>query len=162
MSKPKKSKRFQYSLEILLKVRGIREKEEQDRFNAAIQKLIEEQEKERQIKDFQDSKYDELAEKISGRGRKPTNVQDVMMRQAHLEVLKTQVEEQEKTREDAEEAKEEQRVKVIQAVREKRIIEIDKDKRRIEWKKLMDKEVGKFLDEISSISYARKRMEAEL
>ena len=47
MAKPKKSKRFHYSLETLLKVRSIREKQEQDKFNEACRVLEEEMKKEK-------------------------------------------------------------------------------------------------------------------
>jgi flagellar export protein FliJ len=158
MAKPQKSSKFKYRLETLLKVRNIREKQAKDKFSAAQKKLDEEKQKEDQIKNFQNQKYSELREIMTGGTRGDmTDMHQVMARKAHLEVVAEQVIEQEKQREDAEEKKEDERKNVVKAVKSKRIIEIDKDKRKGEWRKLMNKEEAKFLDEISSIAFVKKR-----
>ena len=41
----------------------------------------------------------------------------------------------------------------------KQVIESDKDKTRWAWKKLMDKESDKFLDDIASVGFEKKRRE---
>jgi len=156
MAKPKKSKRFQYSLETLLKVRGIREKQQQDKFDEADKTLKKEVQKEDEIKETQQRQYDDLRSNLEA-GKLIKDLQTIMMREAHLEVLKERVEEQVKVRKDAEEKKEEERKDLVKAVKEKKVIEINKEKKRWEWKKFMDKEEGKFLDDISTVSYVRKR-----
>jgi flagellar protein FliJ len=159
VDKPEKSKRFKYKLETVLKVRKIKEKEEQDKFADATKKLTEEEKKEKEIKDFQSEKYSELRDTISGKDGQHTDIQNVMLRNAHLEVVKEQVIDQEKKKDEAEKAKEEQREKLIKAAQEKQIIEKNKDKNKIAWKKFMDKEESKFMDEIASIKKARQMIE---
>ena len=160
MSKPQKSKRFVYNLQALLKVREIREKQEQDKFAEAEKKFLEEKKKEEEIKNFQSQCYAKLREIMSGEKGMP-NVQEIMMRKVHLEVLQGQVEEQIKKTEEAEKAKEEQREALTKAIKEKKVIEKDKEKTREAWKKLMDKEEGKFLDDISTVGFEMKRRQAE-
>ena len=65
---PKKGKRFRYNLEKVLKFRNTKETLEQEQFNKDQQAFLEEQEKERKIKAFQQEKYDELAQGI-GEGK---------------------------------------------------------------------------------------------
>jgi len=156
MKKPKKSKRFLYNLQTLLKVKDIRERQEQDKFNEATKQLLEEEKKEKEIKEYQAQKYEELRDLMSGQ---IPNLQTITNRQFHLETLKTKVEEQIQKRIQAEEAKEAQRQILVQASREKKVIEKDKEKKKISWKKLMDKEDSKFLDDISSIRFDRKGRE---
>jgi hypothetical protein len=159
MSTPKKSKRFNYSLQTVLKVREIREKQEQEKFKEAEKVLQEEIKKEKEIKDFQNAKYNELTNIMSGKDGH-TDLQNVIMRKSHLEVVKEQVLQQEKVKEEAEEKKEDQRKNVVKAVKDTKIIEKDKENKRKVWKKIMDKEEGKFLDDISAVAYEKKRRDA--
>ncbi len=160
MSQPKKSKRFKYNLEAVLKVRDIREKQEQEKFMTAEKQYLEEQKKEEEIKEFQSQKYKELRTIIEP-GAKISNFQEVLMRNTHLGIVKTQVEEQEKVKLEAERIKEEKRELLLKAVRDKKIIEKDKENKRDGWKKVMDKEAGKFLDDIATIGFSRKKREKE-
>jgi flagellar export protein FliJ len=158
MAKPKKSKQFLYRLQAVLKVREIREEQEKEKLREAERKLVEEKKKEEEIKDFQNEKYSELREIMTGE-QGNTDLQELMLRRAHLEVVKEQVIQQEKVREDAEQKKEEQRESVVEAVKDKKIMETDKENKRVEWKKMMDKEESKFLDDISSVAYSKKKKE---
>jgi len=157
MSKPKKGKRFRYKLETLLKVRDIRETQQKEVFQAAERKVVEEQEKEQVLVEKQDQEYATLTSEISGADGNPTNVQKIMWRQAHIESLKKQVDDQQKVVEEAETQKEEEKDKLVKRMIDKKIIEIDKDKTRWAWKKLMDKETDKFLDDIASVGFEKKR-----
>ena len=67
-----------------------------------------------------------------------------------------QIEEQEKKVIEAEKNRDDQRLVLIEAVKDKKIIEKDKEKQRGLWKALMKKEDAKFMDEISSIGFVRK------
>lgn len=158
MAKAKKSKRFNYNLAAVLKVRELKEQQEKDRFSEAQQKLQEEERKEEEIKDFQRQKYNELRN-IMDAGKTINNFQHILMRKSHLDIVKEQVAEQVKKREQAEDAKEEQREVLSKAMKDRKVIEKDKEKKKTAWKKLMDKEEGKFLDEISTIGYERRRRE---
>ncbi|NBV41853.1 hypothetical protein EBR96_03690 [bacterium] len=155
MSKATKGKRFRYSLETLLKVRLIREKQAQEAFQKAEQAHLDEIRKEQEIKAFQEQKYEELRDIMSGK-TPTTDVQQVMMRKAHLENVKEQVAEQEARTKQAEEKKEEQRLKLIGTIRDRKIIEKDKQKTRDSWRKIMTKEDNKFLDDIAVIGFENK------
>ncbi|MBT5856304.1 hypothetical protein HOH87_06710 [bacterium] len=156
---PKKSKRFLYNLKSVLKYREIRETQEQDKFNAAERKFIEEKKKEDELKNQQSSEYTELRGRMSEGAT--IDFQQVQMRRAHLDILKDKVVEQEKVRVDAETAKEDQREELVKAVKDKKILEKDKEKKRESWKEVMKKEDVKFMDEISSIGFLRKRREKD-
>jgi flagellar protein FliJ len=156
MSTPKKSKRFNYNLESVLKVRDIREKQEQEKFLAAEQKFMEEERKEEEIKSFQNQKYRELRTLMEP-GAKISDFQEVLMRNSHLDIVKTQVEEQERAKKEAEKLKEAQRETLIKAVKDRKIMEKDKENKKESWRKVMDKEQGKFLDDIATIGFSRKK-----
>ena len=57
------------------------------------------------------------------------------MRKAHLEQLKEDIIEQVEVREKAEEEKDVQREALVQAMKDKKILEEDKEKKRDMWKK---------------------------
>ena len=156
MAKPKKGKKFTYNLDAVLKVREIREKQEQEKFQEAERKYLEEKKKEADIKNFQQEKYSELRN-LMGTGSKISNFQQVLMRKSHLDIVKTQVEDQERAREEADQLKEDQRQQLIKAVKDKKIMEKDREKKQTAWKKFMDKEDVKFMDDISTIGFDRKR-----
>lgn len=159
MAKPKKSKRFKYNLEKVLHYRGIKEKQEQDKFAKAEEKFKEEREKEVELKDFQQEKYSELRESMSG--GHTLDFANLNMRRAHLENLKEKVTEQEKVREEAEEKKDEQREVLIGAVKDRKILDKDKEKKNVQWKDIMKKEETKFLDDVATIGYDRNRRETK-
>lgn len=87
---------------------------------------------------------------------KTIDFQQVMMRKAHLEQLKGEIIEQVGIRETAEKEKEDQRNVLIQAMKDKKILEEDKQKKHGMWKNIMKKEEMKFLDEIASIAFSKK------
>ena len=151
---PKKSKRFQYNLESALSFRELRETQEQDKFNKAEQKYMEELSKEERMKDQERSENAGLVSQISE--GKTIDFQQVMMRKAHLEQLKGEIVEQVEVRETAEKEKDDQREVLVQAMKDKKILEEDKEKKREMWKNIMKKEEMKFLDEIASIAFAKK------
>lgn len=152
MAKIRKSKRFIYNLQAALKVRGIRETQAQEAYKKAIevyeQELAKEEAKKEEIAVAYQTLHDKMA---SGH---ITDMGDITRRKYHLEILAGELEAQTKLREDAEKAREEAREKLVEAVKEKKILEKDKEKKRDKWKKMMDKEAAKFLDEITAVKYA--------
>jgi flagellar protein FliJ len=158
MSKPIKGSKFKYSLEVLLKVRDIREREEQDKFREKEKILVEEIKKEKEIKELEQKEYAHLLSLMSQGNLPDMNV--IQLRKRHLESVKEQVTQQIQKRETAEKNRDDQRDKLSQAVKEKKIIEKDKDKTKEAWKKLMLKEDAKFMDDISGIGYESKRRAA--
>jgi len=160
MSKPEKSKSFKYNLLSVLKVRQIHEKQEQEKFQVAERKFDEEKKKEDKIKDFQKQKYHELRE-LFGSGEVISDFHEVLMRKSHLDIVKEQVQEQERLRQEAERLKDEQRQRLIKAAIDKKIMEKDQEKKKIAWKGVMEKEETKFFDDISSIRFHQQKREKE-
>ena len=163
MTKAKKAKQFRYSLDALLKVRGIREEQEKEKFKESERRLIEERRKEEEIKVFEKEKYEELKGMMSGGAALP-DVQQIVMRKAHLEKVRETLATQEEAVKTAEIKKEDQRKQMVLAMVEKKIIDKDKSKTRRAWRKIMDKEEGKFLDDIAVIGYenrSRKKKEED-
>jgi len=155
MSKAKKSKRFVYQLDSLLKVREIRETQAKDAYSEAEKHYQAELKKERDLLDERVANFVALRELMSEGAL--DKMQHILMRKAHIEVLKEKIEAQQKVREEAEKKVEEAREKLAAAMKEKKIIEKDKEKTREAWRKLMDKEEGKFLDEIATIGFTRRK-----
>lgn len=156
MSKAKKSKRFRYQLETLLKVRNIRERQAQEAFQAAERAYLEAVEKEKKIKAYEQEKYLELRDLMSGKTA-VTDVQMVLIRKAHLDRVHEDVLQHEAATKEAEHLKEAKRDALIAAVKNRKIIEKDRSKTREAWRKIMDKEDGKFLDDIAVIGHDTKR-----
>lgn len=159
MSKAKKSKRFQYPLETLLKVREIREKQEQEKFQKAEEKVAKELKKEEEIKNIQAQAYLELQEMMIGNNIPDMNI--IQLRKHQLENLKEKVAEQVQARESAEKERDEQRENLNKAIKERKIIEKDKEKTKEKWRKIMDKEDAKFMDDIAGINYSKRLRESQ-
>ena len=158
---PKKSKRFKYNLQSALNFRDLRESQEQDKFNVAEKKYKAELDKEEIMKAQEREEHRGVLGEIDE--GKTIDFQRLMMRKAHLEQLKGKIVEQVQVREGAEEEKNLQREALVQAMKDKKILEEDKEKKRGLWKKVMKKEEMKFLDEIASIAFSKRtRAEKEL
>jgi flagellar export protein FliJ len=154
-----KRRSFNYNLETVLNVRGIRKKQEEEKFHKAEKKFLEEKRKEEELKNTQNQKYNELRSLIEA-GTEIKNFQSVLMRKAHLERLKGQVDEQVNIRNESEEKKDEQRQELLAAVKKEKIMEKDKERKKISWRKMKDKEEGKELDDIATIGFVRRKRAA--
>ncbi len=159
MATQKKSKIFKYGLESVLKVRVIREELQKEEVVKAQRALEEEREKERIILEQQDHENTEILNIYNG--LKPFDFTEIQLRKYHLEVLKEQFDEQRKRTIKAEERKKEEDKKLLKALKDRKILDKDKEKKQLEWKKMMDKEASKFLDEISVTRYFRDNKEEE-
>ena len=89
------------------------------------------------------------------------DLQQIYMRKSHLEKVQEDVVEQEQKTKESEEAKDEQQEVLIKAVKDKEILEKDKDKKRDMWKEIMKKEEAKFMDEISAIGFVKKSVKSK-
>ena len=156
MSKPKKGKRFVYSLQTLLKVRKIKERQQQEVFNKAEIKLQEEQLKEELIKKEQAEHLSYVHSLLSSEELPQLSV--IQMHQAHVKTMQEKVKAQQEEVIKSEEQRDKEREELVQKTKEKRIIEIDRDKTRVAWKKMMDKLDSQFLDELASIKFASKML----
>jgi flagellar export protein FliJ len=155
MKKPQKSKSFKYNLETVLKVREIRQKQQEERLSKAQQHLTVEQKKEMEIKNFQSEKFIELRG-ILDTGKTITDFSEIMRRKSHLDVVKEQVVAQEKKRVEAEEQRNDERKKLVAANQKKQVMETDKDKKKVAWRRVMAREDIKRLDDMTQSRFARK------
>lgn len=159
MKKPKKSKKFQYNLKIVLKVRNIFERIEKEKFATAEREHLEQLKKEEEMKDYQKNMQNQLAGKLTG---KLDDFASIMHRHEYLKKYKGDVEEQEEKTMEADQKKEEQRERLIKAVKDRKILDKDKDNKRKVWKKVMNKEETKFLDDLSVSRFFRQKQEKSL
>ncbi len=148
MAQPKPGKRFKYDLEAVLKVRGIREKKEQEKFAEKRRAYMTEKEREEAIEREKQNKEEELR----GVFRKGpiSNFEKVMRRRAHLDVLKDDLDDQVEKVIEASKLLEEQRARLVEAVKDKKIMEKHKEKKLDEYNKLMQELELKFMDEIAT------------
>tara|TARA_B100000427_G_scaffold168502_2_gene140054 strand:- start:2396 stop:2905 length:510 start_codon:yes stop_codon:yes gene_type:complete len=159
MSKPKKGKRFVYSLKTLLNVRNIREKQQQEKFNAAEKKLHEERLEEIKMKKEQSEHLSYVNELLSS--SELPSMTTIGMHQEHVKRMEKRVKEQQGVVKKSEEKRDAEQKELIQKVKEKKIIEKDKEKTRGKWKKMMDKLDSEFMDELASIKFAAKMIADE-
>ena len=80
----------------------------------------------------------------------------ILRRRSHLVKVKEDVDEQEQKRVDAEKIREEQRVKLVEKVKDRQIIEKNKANSKEDWKAMMNLEETKFMDDIATSSFNRK------
>lgn len=151
---PKPGKKFKYDLTAVLKVRAIREKKEQEKFAEKNRAFLEEKEREEAIAREKKGKEAELRGVFQ---KGPiTDFQKVLRRRAHLDVLKDDLEEQVEKVIEASKLLEEQRAKLIEAVKDKKIMEKHKEKKLEEYNKLMSGLELKFMDEIATQRFKRE------
>ena len=148
MAEPKAGKKFKYDLDTVLKVRGIREKKEQEKFAEKRREFQKEKEREDEIEREKRGKEEELR----GVFRKGpiSNFEKVMRRRSHLDVLKDNLDEQVEKVIEANRLLEEQRSKLIEAVKDKKIMEKHREKKLDQYNKLMQDLESKFMDEIAT------------
>lgn len=157
MSKPKKGNKFVYSLETLKKYRDIKEKKEQEELTKAERVVDEERQKEVQLFEEQNDHYAYFEEILSSEDVPSLDI--IQMNQVHMKNLQEKVNTQKEQVKKAEKHKEEQKEKLVEATKEKKIIDKDREKTREKWKKMMDKLDAQFLDELGTIKFARKKIE---
>lgn len=149
--KPQKGK-FKYNLQSVLKVREIRETQEKEKFADAQKKLEEEKRKEEIVKNKYSSAQGALRDEFES---EDINFSHVFLRQNQIENLKVEVDEQKQATIKAEEDKEVQRNYLVEAVKDRQIIEKDRENKKTEWSAFMKKEENKFLDEVAGIRFNR-------
>ncbi len=149
--KAKKSKRFKYNLQTLLKVREIRQKQAEDAYNEAQRQLEIERQKEEEIRQKEIKAYAEFREFMTTGDLGDTgeiNRHKIYVEKVKLELLR-QIEAVQRAVESVEQA----RLALVQCLKDQKIMEKDKEHKREAWRKLMDKEAGKFLDDIATVKY---------
>ncbi len=146
--KPKPGKRFKYDLASVLKVRAIKEKKEQEIFAEKQRNFLTEKQREEAIEQDKHNKEDDLR----GVFKKGTisDFSRVLQRKAHLEVLKDDLDKQVEKVIEASKVLEEQRAQLINAMKDKKIMEKHKEKKLKEYDKVMLDMETKFLDEVAT------------
>jgi flagellar FliJ protein len=144
----KPGKKFKYDLQTVLKVREIKEKKEQEKFAEKNRAFLTEKQKEEAIKLQKKGKEEELREVF--RKGPISNFEKVMRRRAHLDVLKSDLDEQIEKVIETSKLLEEQRARLVEAVKDKKIMEKHKEKKLEEYNKLMQGLELKFMDEIAT------------
>jgi len=153
--KPRPGKRFAYDLESVLKVRAIKEKKEQEKFAEKQQEYLTEKEKEAAIERDKRRKEEELRGVFK---KGPiSDFTKVMRRRAHLDVLKDDLDDQVEKVIDASKLLEEQRARLVSALKDKKIMEKHKERKLKEYNKLMQEIEMKFMDEIATQRFKREK-----
>lgn len=159
MVKKVKAGKFKYSLDTVLKVRGIREKKEQEKFAEKKRDYLKEKEEEDALRGKKRSEEDT----IRGEFKKGpiSDFEKVMRRHAHLGILKKDIETQVEKVIEASKVLEDQREKLVSAMKDKEIIKKDKEKTIKKYTKLMQDLEIKFLDEIATQKFTRNKDDAD-
>jgi flagellar protein FliJ len=155
MAAPKPGKKFKYDLESVLKVRGIREKREQEKFAEKNREFLEQKRKEEEIKTEKRGKEAELRD-VFRRGP-ISNFEKVLRRKAHLEVLKDNLDDQVEKVIEASKNLEEQRARLVAAMKDKKIMEKHRERKLDEYKKVMQDLEMKFMDEIATQRFGHEK-----
>ncbi len=150
----KAGKKFVYSLQSVLKVRAIREKKEQEKFFQKQKEYYVEKKKEQDIQD-EKVKENEEFKQIAGEG--VVDFPKMLARRQHINVLKDDLDEQIEKVLDASKKLDKQRGKLLEAVKDKQIMEKDKENKLDQYKEVMKQLDIKFMDEIATLRHARQK-----
>ena len=156
---PKPGKVFKYGLETVLKVREIKEKKEQEKFAERKRKYLEEKEREEQLKEKQRQRRNEL--KNIMRGGFIDDMAGVIRRKAHLGVLKEDISKQVDKVLSASRELDKQRSLLIEAMKGKKIIQKDRERKYEQFQKMMQKLEMNFLDEVATERFTHEKFERE-
>lgn len=153
--KVKPSGKFKYDLETVLKVRGIKEKKEQEVFAERQIEFNKEKDKEEKIESEREGRRSELRGIMS---KGPiSDFAKILRRKAHLGKLKEDLDKQVEKVIEASSKLEEQRTKLIDSMKDRKLIEKHKGKKLDEYKKLMQDLEIKFLDEVATERYNKEK-----
>jgi len=153
MAREQKPDKFKYSLDTVLRVRGIKERKEKEKFAEKEREYLTEKQKEEQLEEEKKEKEGELKHIIK---KGPiSQFEKVLRRHAHLGVLKKDIDDQVEKVIDASKRLESQRSKLIESMKDRKIIEKDKEHRLDDYKDMMKDLEIKFLDEIATERFKR-------
>lgn len=144
---------FKYTLETVLKVRNIKEQKEKEEFAKKQRSYMLEKQKEEQMEQEKQEREGELKH-IMKKGP-ISEFEKVLRRHAHLGVLKKDVDDQIEKVIDASKHLETQRTKLIDSMKDRKIIEKNKEHKLDDFKKKMQNLEIKFLDEIATQRFKR-------
>ena len=151
--KQQPGKKFKYGLNPVLKVRAIKEKKEQEKFAEKKRSYMTEKEKEEAIELNKKSKEEELRG-VFAKGP-ISNFAKVLQRRGHLDVLKDDLDKQIEKVIESSKVLEEQRARLVIAMKDKKVMEKHRERKVDEYKKMMQQMETKFLDEIATERFKR-------
>lgn len=157
VKQPKPGKKFKYDLTTVLKVREIKEKKEQEKFAEKNRAYLTEKNKEEEIKEIKNNKEEELRDVF--RHGPVSNFEKVLRRRAHLDVLKDDLDNQVEKVIEASKLLEEQRARLVEAMKDKKIMEKHKERKLEDYNKLMQSLEMKFMDEIATQRFRHDKEE---
>ena len=150
---------FKYQLESVLKVKNIREKKEQEKFAQKQKEFFIEKQKEKEIEDDKANKAEELRGMM--RKGKISDFAKVLQRRDHLNLLKEQLDDQIEKVIEASKNLDKQREKLLDAMKDRKIIEKDKEHKFDKYNEVMKQLEIKFLDEIATLRFKREKMKEQ-
>ena len=155
MAKKVKPGKFKYVLQTVLKVREIRERKEEEKFAEKQRDYLKEKEREEILERERENRRNELR----GIMRKGpiSDFAKILRRKAHLGKLKEDLDQQVEKVIEASTKLEQQREKLIGAMRDKKLIEKHKEHKLDEYKKVMQALEIKFLDEIATQRFQHEK-----
>ena len=159
MSQSGKKKRFHYRLESVLTARETKKKHQQAALSNAQRIQAEAQRKETEAKAYQAEKYAELRTELDAGAT--INFSSLILRKAHLERLEKIVNEHVEKRKNADTVVLSEQEKLVACTQAEKIIQKDKDNRRKLWKRAVQREEMKTIDEIASGQFLRKKIDRE-
>ena len=155
MAKKPKAGKFKYGLQTVLKVRGIKETQEKEKFAEKQREYIKEKEEENRIENAREHGREQLKDIMS---KGPiTDFAKVLHRRAHLGKLREDLDVQIEKVIEASSRLEDQRSNLISAMKDKKLIEKHKEKKFDEYKKVMQDLEIKFLDEIATERFRHEK-----
>jgi len=156
MAKPKPGKKFKYDLEAVLKVRKIRERQEQEKFAEKSREFRKEKDEEDKIKTHKLTEEERIRTVFTE--KKPMkDFSEVLRRHAHLKIVKEDLDKQIEKVIEASRALEEQREKLVETMKDKKIMEKNKEHRLDDYKHMMQNLEIKFLDEIATQRFGHQK-----
>lgn len=155
MVKQKPGKKFKYDLQAVLKVREIKEKKEQEKFAEKNREYLIEKEKEELIEKEKRNKEQELRD-IFKKGP-IANFDKIIRRRAHIDVLKDDLAAQVEKVIEANKKLDEQRARLIDSMKNKKVMQKHREKKLEEYNKLMQSLEMKFMDEIATQRFGRDK-----
>ena len=154
----KAGKKFDYQLETVLKVKKIKEKKEQEKFAESQREYFLEKKKEKEIEDEKKAKAVELKGMMKGA---IPNMEKIVQRREHLNLLKEHLDAQIEKVLEASRNLEKQRGKLLIAMKDRKIIDKDKEHKLDKYNEVMKQLDIKFMDEIATLRFKREKMKSD-
>jgi len=151
----KAGKKFKYPLESVLKVKAIREKKEQEKFAQRQKEYYEEKVMEEKIEEDKKTHSEEFKQ-MFGKG-KISDFNRVLQRRQHLNILKEELDNQIEKVVQASHKLEKQREKLLDTMKDRQIIEKDKEHKLDQYREAVKQMEIKFLDEIATLRFQREK-----